>query len=499
MSNQYILALDQGTTSSRSILFDNRGTIVGMVQREFTQIYPHAGWVEHNPNEIWATQLSTAQEVLRQCGVSPAQIAAIGITNQRETTVVWDRKTGQPVCNAIVWQDRRTANICNDLKNKGLTDYVRHNTGLVIDAYFSGTKIQWILDNVAGVRTRAEAGELCFGTIDTWLMWKLSGGQIHATDYSNASRTLLYNIRTLQWDATLLQAMNIPTTLLPEVKPSSGHFGYTDTNIFDGISLPICGVAGDQQAALFGQACFGAGMAKNTYGTGCFMLMNTGSRPIQSQNGLLTTIAWGLSGGQVEYALEGSVFIAGAAIQWLRDGLRLLDEAPDSEYFALKVPDTQGVYVVPAFAGLGAPYWDMYARGAIFGLTRGVKKAHLIRATLESLAYQTRDVLNAMEQDAGLTLKALRVDGGASANNLLMQFQADLLNTAVERPQTLETTALGAAYLAGLAVGYYTQQNITDNWQREALFVPNMPSEQREKLYRGWQKAVKRCMDWDEA
>lgn len=499
MSNQYILALDQGTTSSRSILFDNRGTIVGMVQREFTQIYPHAGWVEHNPNEIWATQLSTAQDVLRQCGVSPAQIAAIGITNQRETTVVWDRKTGQPVCNAIVWQDRRTANICNDLKNKGLTDYVRHNTGLVIDAYFSGTKIQWILDNVAGVRTRAEAGELCFGTIDTWLMWKLSGGQIHATDYSNASRTLLYNIRTLQWDATLLQAMNIPTTLLPEVKPSSGHFGYTDANIFDGVSLPICGVAGDQQAALFGQACFGAGMAKNTYGTGCFMLMNTGSRPIQSQNGLLTTIAWGLSGGQVEYALEGSVFIAGAAIQWLRDGLRLLDEAPDSEYFALKVPDTQGVYVVPAFAGLGAPYWDMYARGAIFGLTRGVKKAHLIRATLESLAYQTRDVLNAMEQDAGLTLKALRVDGGASANNLLMQFQADLLNTAVERPQTLETTALGAAYLAGLAVGYYTQQNITDNWQREALFVPNMPSEQREKLYRGWQKAVKRCMDWDEA
>ncbi len=497
MDNQYILALDQGTTSSRSILFDTNGSAIGMVQREFTQIYPQAGRVEHDPNEIWATQLSTARDLLDKYNISPTQIAAIGITNQRETTVVWDKKTGQPIYNAIVWQDRRTAALCTDLKNRGFGDYVQQNTGLVIDAYFSGTKIQWILDNVAGARERAAKGELCFGTIDTWLMWKLSGGKIHATDYSNASRTMLYNIHTLQWDTNLLQAMDIPPALLPVVMPSSGQFGYTDPNIFSGISIPIGGVAGDQQAALFGQACFSSGMAKNTYGTGCFMLMNTGTKMIRSQNGLLTTIAWGLD-GTVEYALEGSVFIAGAAIQWLRDGLRLLDEAPDSEYFAMKVNDTQGVYVVPAFAGLGAPYWDMYARGAIFGLTRGVKKTHLIRATLESLAYQTRDVLNAMERDAGITLKALRVDGGASANNLLMQFQADLLNTAVERPKTLETTALGAAYLAGLSVGYYNKKTIADNWQRNALFVPIMPPEQREKLYTGWQKAVKRCMNWEE-
>lgn len=497
MTKQYVLALDQGTTSSRAILFDPSGNIKGVAQQEFTQIYPKAGWVEHNALEIWQTQLAVAQQVLREQQVNPTEIAAIGITNQRETTVVWNKHTGEPIHNAIVWQDRRTANICDHLKAEGWTDYVRENTGLVIDAYFSGTKISWLLAQVEGAKEQAENGDLLFGTIDTWLIWKLTGGKIHATDYSNASRTLIYNIKDLSWDEKLLTQLNIPKNLLPEVRPSSGDFGTTDEKWFSGTSISITGVAGDQQAALFGQACFQKGMAKNTYGTGCFMLMNTGTTPITSQAGLLTTIAWGID-GKVEYALEGSVFIAGAAIQWLRDGLKILDEAPDSEYFAMKVPDTDGVYVVPAFAGLGAPYWDMYARGAIFGLTRGTTKAHLIRATLESLAYQTCDVLTAMEKDAGVPLRALRVDGGASANNLLMQFQADLLNVTVERPSVIETTALGAAYLAGLAVGFYNKSDISSNWQKDAVFQAKMEEEQRTTLYKGWQKAVQRCMKWEE-
>lgn len=492
----YILALDQGTTSSRAILFDAQRRICGIAQREFTQIYPQAAWVEHNPDEIWQTQLATAQTVIAQVGISPTQIAAIGITNQRETTVIWNRHTGKPIYNAIVWQDRRTTTICDDLKQQGYTDYVRQQTGLVIDAYFSGTKIKWLLDNVPNARQQAEQGELCFGTIDTWLLWQLTGGQIHATDYSNASRTMLFDIQTRQWDATLLRALDIPPSLLPQVTDSSGVVGHSLPKWFGGVSLPIGGIAGDQQAALFGQACLSEGMAKNTYGTGCFMLMNTGSQPILSQNGLLSTIAWGI-GGKITYALEGSVFIAGAAIQWLRDGLKLLDEAPDSEYFALKVPDTQGVYVVPAFAGLGAPYWDMYARGAIFGLTRGVKKTHLVRATLESLAYQTRDVLDAMQADAHIQLQALRTDGGASANNLLMQFQADILNVPVERPAVIETTALGAACLAGMAVGLYTYADLEQAQKSLTRFAPQMPAEQRDKLYRGWQKAVRRCMEWE--
>lgn len=494
--SKYILALDQGTTSSRAILFDAQRRICGIAQREFAQIYPQAAWVEHKPDEIWQTQLATAQTVIAQVGISPAQIAAIGITNQRETTVIWNRHTGKPIYNAIVWQDRRTTTICDDLKQQGYTDYVRRQTGLVIDAYFSGTKIKWLLDNVPDARRQAEQGELCFGTIDTWLLWQLTGGQIHATDYSNASRTMLFDIQTRQWDATLLRALDIPPSLLPQVTDSSGVVGHSLPKWFGGVSLPIGGMAGDQQSALFGQACLSEGMAKNTYGTGCFMLMNTGSQPILSQNGLLSTIAWGI-GGKITYALEGSVFIAGAAIQWLRDGLKLLDEAPDSEYFALKVPDTQGVYVVPAFVGLGAPYWDMYARGAIFGLTRGVKKTHLVRATLESLAYQTRDVLDAMQADAHIQLQALRTDGGASANNLLMQFQADILNVPVERPAIIETTALGAACLAGMAVGLYAYTDLEQTQKSLTRFVPQMPTEQRDKLYRGWQKAVRRCMEWE--
>lgn len=496
MSETYILALDQGTTSSRAILFNQNGQPIAVAQKEFTQIYPHAGWVEHNALEIWDTQLHVAQEVVKNSGISPKQVAAIGITNQRETTVVWDRRTGQPVCNAIVWQDRRTAAICDSLKAKGLEPYVKKHTGLVIDAYFSGTKINWILDNIPDARQKAEDGHLLFGTIDTWLIYKLTGGTVHATDYSNASRTMLYNIDSLKWDERMLSELNIPAAMLPDVRNSDGSFGNTLPDFFNGVSIPVCGVAGDQQAALFGQACFETGMAKNTYGTGCFMLMNTGAKRIESKSGLLTTIAWGLN-GQVTYALEGSVFIAGAAVQWLRDGLKIIDEAADSEYLAMKVPDNGGVYVVPAFAGLGAPYWDMYARGAIFGLTRGIKKAHLIRATLESLAYQTADVLQAMEMDSGLPLNALRVDGGASANNLLMQFQADILGVSVERPAIIETTALGAAYLAGLSIGLYTQDQIAQHWQRNALFTPQMPFETREKLYYGWKKAVKRTMNWE--
>jgi len=488
LMKKYILALDQGTTSSRAILFNAKGQIVGTTQKEFTQIFPQPGWVEHNPNEIWESQLSVAQQVLKQNNVNPIEIAGIGITNQRETTVVWDATTGEAIYNAIVWQDRRTASICQNLTEAGLTEYVRNNTGLVIDAYFSGTKINWILNNVEGAQAKAEAGNLRFGTIDTWLIWKLTKGNVHATDYSNASRTLLYNIKDLNWDDKMLEALSIPKTMLPEVKDSNAKFGETNASYF-GEAIPICGVAGDQQAALFGQQCLQKGQAKNTYGTGCFMLMQTGEDFIASENGLITTIAWGLN-GKVNYALEGSVFIAGAAIQWLRDELKIIDEAPDSEYLSKKVPDTGGVYVVPAFAGLGAPYWDMDARGAIYGLTRGTSKAHLVRATLESLAYQTRDVLNAMEQDAGFTLSSLKVDGGASQNNLLMQFQADILNTEVLRPTITETTALGAAYLAGLSVGFYQLENLSSLNEINGTFKPAMEEERRDVLYSGWLKAV---------
>ncbi len=498
MEKKYVLALDQGTTSSRAILFDKQGQIVAVSQQEFTQIYPKPGWVEHHAEEIWKTQLSVAQDVLVKADTSAEDISAIGITNQRETTVVWDKNTGKPIFNAIVWQDRRTASICDALKAKGLEDYVKTNTGLVVDAYFSGTKVKWILDNVEGARQKAESGDLIFGTMDTWLVWKLTGGQVHITDYSNASRTLMYNIRDLKWDDRMLSELGVPSAMLPEVKNSSEVYGNTEASLFNGVSIPISGIAGDQQAALFGQACFEKGMAKNTYGTGCFMLMNTGVEPVKSESGLLTTIAWGLN-GEVEYALEGSVFVAGAAIQWLRDGLKILDEAPDSEYFAMKVEDTDGVYVVPAFVGLGAPYWDMYARGAIFGLTRGTEKSHLIRATLDSLAYQTKDVLTAMQNDSGLSLKALRVDGGACANDLLMQFQADILGVTVERPAVIETTALGAAYLAGLATGFYEKDQISQNWLVDKSFEADMDDETRQKLYAGWQKAVKRTMNWEEA
>jgi glycerol kinase len=489
---KYILALDQGTTSSRAILFDQQTNIVAVEQEEFTQIFPQSGWVEHNANEIWVTQLRVAQNVMKKNGVKPEQIESIGITNQRETTVVWDRKTGEPIHNAIVWQDRRTAAICDELKALKMEKYVRQNTGLVIDAYFSGTKIKWMLDNVAGARERAERGELAFGTIDTWLIFKLTGGKVHATDYSNASRTMIYNIKKLCWDKKMLENLNIPTSMLPEVKPSSGFFGEAMSDFLGGV-IPINGVAGDQQAALFGQACLGEGMAKNTYGTGCFMLMNTGERLVYSKNGLLTTIAWGIN-GKVEYALEGSVFIAGAAVQWLRDGLKMIKNAPESEEFAKKVEDTGGVYVVPAFVGLGAPYWDMYARGAVFGLTRGTTDAHLIRATLESLAYQTKDVLTAMEQDSGISLSALRVDGGACANDFLMQFQSDILGVPVDRPKIIETTALGAAYLAGLSVGFYKMTDMKDNWQIDRKFQPEMADNQRVELYDGWKKAVKKTM-----
>ncbi|MBI5914090.1 MAG: glycerol kinase GlpK [Bacteroidetes bacterium] len=494
--SKYILALDQGTTSSRAILFDKKANIVAVEQQEFTQYYPKPGWVEHDADEIWQTQLKVAQNLLINSKIQVKDIAAIGITNQRETTVIWNKITGEPIHNAIVWQDRRTAGICDKLKKDGYEAYVRKETGLVIDAYFSGTKVKWLLDNVKGARQEAEKGNLLFGTIDTWLVWKLTGGKVHVTDYSNASRTLLYNILSLSWDTKMLQALDVPATILPEVRPSSEVYGETVPAFF-GVALPISGIAGDQQAALFGQACHSPGMAKNTYGTGCFMLMNTGTSPVISKSGLLTTIAWGLN-SEVHYALEGSVFIAGAAIQWLRDGLRMIDESKDSEYFASKVDDTGGVYVVPAFAGLGAPYWDMYARGAIFGLTRGTSNAHIIRATLESMAYQTKDVLTAMEKDAKQSLKTLRVDGGACANNLLMQFQADMLGANVERPKIIETTALGAAYLAGLAVGFWKMKDISQGWQLDRSFQPEMGEADRQKRYLGWQKAVKRCMNWEE-
>jgi len=494
---KYVLALDQGTTSSRAILFDKNGAIFATSQKEFTQFFPKSGWVEHDPMEIWSSQLEVAQDVLKKNGVSAKDVAAIGITNQRETTIVWDRKTGKPIYNAIVWQDRRTAAICDKLKADGFEKEIRNRTGLVVDAYFSGTKVKWILDNVKGARKRAEAGELAFGTVDSWLVWNLTGGKTHVTDYSNASRTLIYNINELKWDKKLLKAIDVPEAVLPEVKDSSSVYGKTEKALFGG-EIAIAGIAGDQQAALFGQACFEPGMAKNTYGTGCFMLMNTGKTPVKSKQGLLTTIAWGLD-GKVEYALEGSVFIAGAAIQWLRDGLKMIDESPDSEFYAMKVKDTDGVYVVPAFAGLGAPYWDMYARGAIFGLTRGTTKQHIIRATLESLAYQTKDVLDAMQKDSKITLNALRVDGGACANDLLMQFQSDTLQCDVQRPKVIETTALGAAYLAGIAVGFYEKKQISKNWAIDRTFKSSMSAADSKKLYKGWQKAVERTMKWEDS
>lgn len=496
MEKKYVLALDQGTTSSRTILFDHDSNIVAVAQREFTQIFPKPGWVEHNANEIWPTQVGTISEVIAKSNIDASEIAAIGITNQRETTVVWDKKTGKPIYNAIVWQSRQTMDICDELKAKGLADVFHKKTGLLIDAYFSGTKVKWILDNVEGAREKAEAGELLFGTMDTWLLWKLTGGKVHVTDYSNASRTLMYNIRELKWDDELLGYLNVPKCMLPEVKPSSEVYGVTIPSVTQGTEIPIAGIAGDQQAALFGQTCFKAGMAKNTYGTGCFMLMNTGSQLYDSKNGLLTTIAWGLD-NEVVYALEGSIFVAGSAIQWLRDGLKILDSAPDSEYYANKVKDAEGVYVVPAFVGLGAPYWDMKARGAVFGLTRGTSKNHIIRATLDSLAYQTKDVLDAMQSDSEIKLAALKVDGGAVANNLMMQFQSDLLGVPVDRPKVVETTALGASYLAGLAVGFWkNKEELVKNWQLDRRFEPNMDEEKRNDLYVGWLKAVRRTMNW---
>jgi glycerol kinase len=490
--NKYIIALDQGTTSSRAVLFDELGAIVGIEQQEFQQLFPQSGWVEHDPSEIFSSQYEVLKRLISKNKITTSSIKAIGITNQRETTIVWNKKTGEPIYNAIVWQDKRTASICEELKKKGLAEYVKTNTGLVIDSYFSGTKIKWILDQVKGARALAEAGELAFGTVDSWLIWKLTLGKVHITDYSNASRTMLFNIRELKWDQKLLKELNIPLSMLPEVRPSAFHFGDWE---MDKIKIPIAGVAGDQQAALFGQACFEPGMAKNTYGTGCFMLMNTGNKIQHSKNGLITTIAWGLE-GKVEYALEGSVFIAGAAVQWLRDSLHLIDQSKDSEYFATKALGSNEVYVVPAFAGLGAPYWDMYARGAIFGLTRDTGKDHIIKATLESLAYQTKDILNAMQEDAGVKLSVLKVDGGACANNMLMQFQADLMGAEVERPEVIESTAQGAAYLAGIQIGLWRKEDIIKNRRIQKRFVPLMENGVREKLYKGWKKAVQRTMGW---
>lgn len=494
---RYILALDQGTTSSRAILFDREQTLVQVAQREFTQHYPKPGWVEHDAQEILSVQLRVAREALEKAGAAAEDIAAIGITNQRETVVVWDKKTGAPICPAIVWQCRRTAESCDVLRAKGLEPLFREKTGLLLDAYFSGTKLHWVLENVPGARARAEAGELLFGTIDTWLIWNLTGGRAHVTDYSNASRTLLYNIHTLQWDAEILSILDIPACMLPEVKPSSCVYGETDAALF-GAPIPIAGAAGDQQAALFGQCCFQPGDAKNTYGTGCFLLMNTGETAMESEHGLVTTIAVGLD-GRVQYALEGSIFVGGAVIQWLRDELRFIREARDAEYFASKVPDTGGVYLVPAFTGLGAPHWDMYARGALVGLTRGTKPEHIIRAAQESIAYQSYDLVDAMEKDAGVTLSQLRVDGGASRDGFLMQFQADVLGKPVRRPVIRETTALGAAYLAGLAVGVWKdREELQSLWHCDVTFEPQMEAEKKEKLLRGWHKAVGRSLDWEE-
>ncbi|SFE85720.1 glycerol kinase [Bacillus sp. OV194] len=490
MDKKYVLALDQGTTSSRAILFNKEGEVVSVAQKEFTQHFPKPGWVEHNAQEIWGSILAVVAQVLEGTNTSPKEIAAIGITNQRETAVVWDKNTGKPVYNAIVWQSRQTADICEELKAQGHNDLFRDRTGLLIDAYFSGTKVKWILDNVEGAREKAEKGDLLFGTIDTWLLWKMTGGQAHVTDYSNASRTLMYNIYDLKWDEELLDILDVPASMLPEVKSSSEVYGQTIDYHFFGESIPIAGIAGDQQAALFGQACFETGMAKNTYGTGCFMLMNTGEKAVRSEHGLLTTLAWGID-GKVQYALEGSIFVAGSAVQWLRDGLQLIRTSPESEELAERVTSSDGVYVVPAFVGLGTPYWDSEARGAVFGLTRGTKKEHFVRATLESLAYQTRDVLTAMEADSGIELKKLRVDGGAVKNNFLMQFQSDILGVPVERPEINETTALGAAYLAGLATGFWSgREAIADKWKVEKDFDNAMEEKEREDLYKGWKKAV---------
>lgn len=487
---KYILAIDQGTTSSRAIIFNRDGEIVSSAQKEFTQHFPKAGWVEHDANEIWISVISVYTEAMAKASVRADQIAAIGITNQRETAVVWDKETGTPICNAICWQSRQTADICDQLRADGYENMIKEKTGLLIDPYFSGTKIKWILDNVKGAREKAEAGKLLFGTIDSWLVYKLSGGKTHVTDYSNASRTLLYNIYELKWDEELLAIMDIPKSMLPEVKPSSCVYAHTAKYHFHNEEIPIAGIAGDQQAALFGQMCFQEGMVKNTYGTGCFLLMNTGSKPIRSKYGLVTTIAWGI-GGKVEYALEGSVFVAGSAIQWLRDGLRMIGTAPESEEIAAKVSSSEGVYVVPAFVGLGAPYWDDKAKGAVFGITRGTSKEHFVRATLESLAYQTRDIIEAMEKDSGIALTTLKVDGGAVKNDLLMQFQSDILNVPVERPVLNESTALGAAYLAGLAVGFYqSREKLTKNYKMDRLFIPSIEEEKRENLYKGWKCAV---------
>ena len=492
---KYIMALDAGTTSNRCLLFNEKGEICSMAQKEFTQHFPKPGWVEHDAGEIWATQLQVAREAISRIGAKPEEIAAIGITNQRETTIVWDKHTGKPVCHAIVWQCRRTAEYCDSLKERRLTDKFREKTGLVIDAYFSATKVKWILDHVEGARERAERGDLLFGTVETWLIWKLTKGKVHVTDYSNASRTMLFNINTLQWDEEILRELDIPRSMLPEAKPSSCIYGYADASFFGG-EIPIAGAAGDQQAALFGQTCFHAGEAKNTYGTGCFLLMNTGEKPVFSKNGLVTTIAWGID-GKVNYALEGSIFVAGAAIQWLRDELRLIDSASMTEYMAQNVEDSNGCYVVPAFTGLGAPYWDQYARGTIVGLTRGVNKDHIVRATLESLAYQVNDVLEAMKADSGIELSALKVDGGASANNFLMQTQADISSAPVNRPKCVETTAMGAAYLAGLAVGYWNSpEEVVKNWAIDQIFMPKIEAGKREKMLRGWKRAVRCAFGW---
>ena len=492
---KYIMALDAGTTSNRCILFDEAGNICSMAQKEFRQFFPNPGWVEHDANEIWSTQLGVAVEAMSMINAKAADIAAIGITNQRETAIVWNKETGEPVYNAIVWQCRRTSDIADALKAKGLEKTFQQKTGLIIDAYFSATKIKWILDNVEGARELANEGKLLFGTVETWLIWKFTKGKVHVTDYSNASRTMLFNINTLEWDDEILEELDIPKSMLPEPMPSSCIYGYTDPT-FLGDEIPIAGAAGDQQAALFGQTCFSEGEAKNTYGTGCFLLMNTGEKPVYSKNGLVTTIAWGLD-GKVNYALEGSIFVAGAAIQWLRDGMRLIDSAADSEYMATKVHGTHGCYVVPAFTGLGAPHWDQYARGTIVGITRGTNKNHIIRATLESIALQVCDVIDAMKADAGIDVRALRVDGGASANNFLMQFQADMIDAPVNRPACVESTAIGAAYLAGLAVGYWkTKEDVIKNQQFDRVFTPDMAPEEREAKRKGWNKAVKYAYGW---
>lgn len=492
---KYVMALDAGTTSNRCILFDEKGVIVSMAQKEFTQYFPKPGWVEHDANEIWSTMLGVAVEAIQKAGAQASDVAAIGITNQRETTIVWDRETGEPVCRAIVWQCRRTAEYCDQLKEKGMVDFFREKTGLVIDAYFSGTKLKWILDHVEGAREKAEQGKLLFGTVETWLIWKMTRGRVHVTDYTNASRTMLFNIRTLEWDDEILRELDIPGSMLPEVKPSSCMYGETDPGFFGG-SIPIGGAAGDQHAALFGQTCFSPGEAKNTYGTGCFLLMNTGETPVFSTNGLVTTIAWGID-GKVNYALEGSIFVGGAAVQWLRDELKMIESAADSEYMAQKVRDTNGCYVVPAFTGLGAPYWDQYARGTILGLTRGVNKYHIIRATLESIAYQVDDVIRAMEADSGMKLADLKVDGGACANNFLMQTQADINGTPVKRPLCVESTATGAAYLAGLAVGYWPdKETLKKNWMIGRVFEPQITEEERKEKITGWKKAVKYACGW---